>query len=134
MIVTHPDLTDDILQHLPFLSNVRRIISEHHERFDGKGYPKGLKGEEISLEGRMLAIADAYDAMRSDRPYRPPLDQHEAVKERSKGAGSQFCPLCVGSLVVSLGLKGEFEQNQFANGLNSDWVGEYCECHFPALA
>ena len=81
VIVTHPVLTDEILQHLPFLTKVRRIISEHHERFDGNGYPHGLKGEEISLEGRMLAIADAYDAMRSGRPYRSALKglRHETV-------------------------------------------------------
>jgi response regulator RpfG family c-di-GMP phosphodiesterase len=130
VIATHPVLTDEILQHLPFLSKVRRIISEHHERFDGNGYPNGLKGEEISLEGRMLAIADAYDAMRSGRPYRSALAQDEAIRELSTGSGGQFCPFCVGSLVLSLRIKGEYSADRSVPWRENNWVGEYCESHF----
>jgi putative two-component system response regulator len=130
VIVTHPVLTDEILQHLPFLTKVRQIISEHHERFDGSGYPHGLKGEEISLEGRMLAIADAYDAMRSVRPYRSALPQDEAIQELSRGSGGQFCPLCVGSIVLSLRIKGEYSADRSIPWSENNWVGEYCESHF----
>jgi HD-GYP domain-containing protein (c-di-GMP phosphodiesterase class II) len=130
VIVTHPVLTDEILQHLPFLASVRRIVSEHHERFDGQGYPKGLKGEEISLEGRMLCIADAYDAMRSDRPYRRALSTEEAASELTQGAGGQFCPLCVGSLVLSLRIKGEYAAKRGSFEPDNDWVADYCESHF----
>lgn len=132
VILTHPILTNEILQHLPFLANVRRIISEHHERFDGRGYPHGIKGEEISVEGRMLSIADAYDAMRSDRPYRAALPREVAIRELTRGSGSQFCPLCVGSLVLSLRIKGDYVSNQEYEQGNGNWVAEYCQSHFAA--
>jgi HD-GYP domain-containing protein (c-di-GMP phosphodiesterase class II) len=130
VIESHPMLTDEILQHLPFLGRVRKIISEHHERFDGDGYPKGLKGEEISLEGRMLAIADAYDAMRSDRSYRSALSPEEAMSELSRGSGSHFCPLCVGTMIVSLHVKGEALVAGDLGGEDWGWVREYCKQHF----
>lgn len=72
-----------------------RMVEEHHERVDGTGYPKGLKGDEILLEARILAVVDAYDAMRSDRPYRRALLKEEAVQELKMNAGSQFDSLVV---------------------------------------
>lgn len=67
-------------------------ISAHHERWDGKGYPKGLQGEEIPFEARIIAVADAYDAMTSDRPYRKAFSKEDAVNEMIKNAGTQFDP------------------------------------------
>jgi HD-GYP domain-containing protein (c-di-GMP phosphodiesterase class II) len=64
----------------------------HHERWDGTGYPSGKAGEEIPLEARVLAIADAFDAMTSDRPYRRALTQDEALAEVDRCAGTQFDP------------------------------------------
>ena len=64
----------------------------HHERWDGKGYPSGLRGRAIPIEGRLLAVADAYDAMTSSRPYRPALSQDHALTEIAVCAGSQFDP------------------------------------------
>ncbi|NLG85864.1 MAG: HD domain-containing protein, partial [Firmicutes bacterium] len=64
----------------------------HHERWDGQGYPLGLKEEEIPLECRILALADAYDAMTSDRPYRKAMSQRNALAEIKRGAGTQFDP------------------------------------------
>ena len=67
----------------------------HHERWDGQGYPEGLKGENIPLLCRMLAVADAYDAMTSDRPYRKAFPREKALEEIRKNAGSQFDPVIV---------------------------------------
>ncbi|HLY94683.1 MAG TPA: HD domain-containing phosphohydrolase [Gaiellaceae bacterium] len=64
----------------------------HHERWDGRGYPSGLRAHSITLEGRLLAIADAYDAMTSPRPYRPALPTASALAEVTECAGTQFDP------------------------------------------
>lgn len=122
---THPILTDHILQPLPFLENVRKIIREHHERFDGKGYPNGLKGAEISLEGRILAVADSYDAMRSDRAYRKALPREIALQELQNSSGTQFCPLCVGALVLALETKGEWTEQTLPESRDSVWEEEF---------
>lgn len=74
------------------LSPIAPLILQHHERWDGTGYPQGLKGEQINILSRILAIADAYDAMRSQRPYRRALSHQEALEEIRKGAGTQFDP------------------------------------------
>ena len=72
------------------LKNVANLILHHHERWDGKGYPDGLKKEEIPIECRILAILDSYDAMTSDRPYKKGIDSETAVKELLCNAGTQF--------------------------------------------
>jgi len=125
VMATHPAMTESILRPLPFLATVRRIIREHHERFDGKGYPAGLKEGEISLEGRMLAVADAYDAMRSDRAYRPALSRELAVAELKAGAGTQFCPLCVGALILALGTRGEWVEEAQTDEPHDAWEEEF---------
>ncbi|MDD5087813.1 MAG: HD domain-containing protein [bacterium] len=107
---THVAFTDHILKPLPFLGKVRRIIREHHEKFDGSGYPEGLQKTQISLAGRILSVADAFDAMRSHRAYRKALDLPRAIRELKAGSGTQFCPLCVGALVLSLENQAEAEQ------------------------
>jgi HD-GYP domain-containing protein (c-di-GMP phosphodiesterase class II) len=71
------------------------IVRSHHERYDGGGYPRGLEGEEIPLAARIFAIADSFDAMTSDRPYRSALSMDEAVAEIRAGSGTQFDPMCV---------------------------------------
>jgi len=71
-----------------FLQAPREIILHHHERFDGKGYPDGLAGEHIPLGARILAVADSFEAMMSDRPYRKALPVAEAVRELELNAGS----------------------------------------------
>ncbi|MDD4262841.1 MAG: HD domain-containing protein, partial [Syntrophaceticus schinkii] len=67
-------------------------ILSHHERWDGKGYPQGLKGEEIPLLSRILAVADAFDAMIHDRPYRKAMSREKAMAELKRNAGTQFDP------------------------------------------
>jgi putative nucleotidyltransferase with HDIG domain len=88
----HPAIGMKILEPITFLQDVRRCIGQHHERFDGTGYPFGLPGGEQMLEARILAIADAYDAMTTDRPYRQALSRQSALHELAANAGTQFDP------------------------------------------
>jgi HD-GYP domain-containing protein (c-di-GMP phosphodiesterase class II) len=85
----HPELGARILEHAN-LRDVASWVLAHHERVDGGGYPHGLAGDEIPLEGRILAVADAYEAMTADRPYRRALPKAEARAELLRGAGAQF--------------------------------------------
>jgi putative two-component system response regulator len=107
LVRTHPQMAENILMPLPFLRNVRRIVRQHHEHYDGTGYPDGLQGDEIELESRILAVADAYDAMRSSRPYRGPLSVEASLDQLEMGSGQQFCPLCVTALRVGIVEEGE---------------------------
>ncbi|SES97284.1 HD-GYP domain [Natronincola peptidivorans] len=87
----HPQIAYNILSDVEFLKESREIIYQHHERVDGKGYPRGLKGEEISLPAKILAVADAYDAMTSTRPYRKiSLTKEEALEELEAVKGRQL--------------------------------------------
>ena len=95
MIQQHPDIGAKILSEVDFLTEVSSIIKYHHERYDGKGYPQGLTGVEIPIEAAILAVADAYDAMTSDRPYRTAMDGNVAIKILWRESGSQFNPIVV---------------------------------------
>ncbi|MDP2940719.1 MAG: HD domain-containing protein [Candidatus Omnitrophota bacterium] len=99
LIKTHPENGINILKSLKFLSEEREIILGHHERYDGKGYPRGLRGEEIPLEAAILAAADAFDAMNSRRSYRDPLDQETITSELINGRGSQHAPEATDALL-----------------------------------
>ncbi len=91
----HPISGQEVIGPVPFLKEVKSCIREHHERFDGTGYPEGLGGDDLTLEGRIIAVADAFDAMVSGRPYRGPKSEKEAFKELRDNAGKQFDPLIV---------------------------------------
>ncbi|KUO57946.1 MAG: hypothetical protein APF84_16280 [Gracilibacter sp. BRH_c7a] len=91
-IKRHPEVGYRIINSVNEFSELANSILEHHERWDGKGYPKRLKGEEISIQARIIAVSDAYDAMTSERPYRKGLSEEEAIAEIRKNAGSQFDP------------------------------------------
>jgi putative nucleotidyltransferase with HDIG domain len=91
----HPDIGYQMVRDVPFLGRAAEIIRSHHERFDGAGYPRNLKGEDIPLGARIFAVVDAYDAMTSDRPYRLALLHEEALDEIRHQAGSQFDPVIV---------------------------------------
>jgi len=98
IIKQHPNIgRDSILDRLkrPFFKKVAAIVHQHHERHDGKGYPRGLSGNNILVEAQILSIVDAYDAMTSDRPYRKALDRCIALKELQDKKGTQFAPHAV---------------------------------------
>jgi putative two-component system response regulator len=78
-----------------FLLHAKRFASSHHERWDGSGYPNGLSGEDIPLESRLMAIADVYDALVSERPYKKPLTHEEAMEIIEKDSGTHFDPKLV---------------------------------------
>jgi len=88
----HPELGVQIVERISFLVPAAKGILHHQERWDGKGYPHGLAGQMICVEGRILAVADAFDAMLTDRPYRKGRAEPEAVAELERCSGSQFDP------------------------------------------
>lgn len=92
VVKKHPVLAYNILKDVEFIRDCMDGILQHHERFDGKGYPNGLKGKEINKLGRILCVADSLDAMTSDRPYRPAMTMREATAEIKKCSGTQFDP------------------------------------------
>ena len=86
----HPEVGYEIVKEIVFLKNSAEAILYHHEKVDGKGYPYGIKGDKIPLFAKILAVADAYDAMTTDRPYRKALSQKKAIKELETYAGKSF--------------------------------------------
>ncbi len=95
----HPGLGARILSGIPFLDAASRIVRTHQERWDGGGYPDGLRGEDITLGARIFAVADAFDAITSDRPYRPARFYAEARAEIEAGSGTQFDPRVVAAFL-----------------------------------
>jgi response regulator RpfG family c-di-GMP phosphodiesterase len=94
-ILRHPAMGADFLAGIDELTEVATIVRHHHERMDGEGYPDGLSGDAIPPLTRILAVADAFEAMTSDRPYRPALSWDDALAELRANAGTQFDPLVV---------------------------------------
>ena len=118
MIRCHPE--DDILKDIPFPWPIARFVMQHQERMDGSGYPLGLSGEEITLEARILAVADVVEAMASDRPYRSALGLRMALEEISKNSGRFYDPR-VASACLRL-----FEEKRFtlSSGCPQQYSGE----------
>ncbi|MCL6478298.1 MAG: HD-GYP domain-containing protein [Peptococcaceae bacterium] len=109
---THPDTAYNILKSLNMYRMGSVIVREHHERYDGNGYPQGLESDKIHIGARILAVADAYDAMTSDRPYRKAMSEEEAIGELRKNAGTQFDPAVVEAFINVLAKKrGRLEVN-----------------------
>ncbi|MHB1340294.1 MAG: HD-GYP domain-containing protein [Coriobacteriia bacterium] len=98
----HSDIGARIIESIPFLRDLVEIIRHHHERWDGQGYPSGMSGESVPEEARILAVADAFDAMTSDRPYRAALRVSIARDELLRGRGIQFEPRVVDAMLESL--------------------------------
>jgi len=94
-IKKHPVYSFQILSYIPQLKDINLLMLYHHERYDGRGYPYGLKGEDIPLGARILTVADSYDAMTSHRVYRPAMSTREALEEIYRCAGTQFDPRVV---------------------------------------
>ncbi|HFQ81287.1 MAG TPA: HD-GYP domain-containing protein [Desulfobacterales bacterium] len=103
-IMRHPENSEKILQGLSNKRSaiIRNIIRHHHERWDGLGYPDGIKGEEIVIGARIIALADSFDAMTSDRPYRRGLGREVALKEIKKCSNSQFDPALAREFVAMI--------------------------------
>ena len=99
---THPEIGYRIASRTDDFAHVADGILHHHECWDGSGYPDGLQGEEIPLTSRITAIADAYDAMISSRPYSEPMSKEEALTELKNCAGTQFDPELVEALIETI--------------------------------
>jgi len=112
-IQKHPELGHQMVRDAPFLQEAGEIILCHHERNDGGGYPRGLEGEEIPLAARVFAVAEAYDAITSDKPYRRAGSHASAVNEITDGAGSQFDPR-VAEAFLEADRKGLIEDKAFS--------------------
>jgi putative nucleotidyltransferase with HDIG domain len=114
IIKSHSTIGDDILTPIALFEKERNIIRHHHENWDGSGYPDGLAGEAIPLLSRLIAVADAYDAMTTNRPYRRSMSHTEAICELRRVGGAQFDPQVVDAFIRT------FQDGQSA--------------HFPMLA
>jgi HD-GYP domain-containing protein (c-di-GMP phosphodiesterase class II) len=95
MICRHPVIGSEILRDVDFLGDAKLVVRHHHERWDGTGYPDGLAGEQIPAAARVFAVADALDALTTDRPYRRAVGWAEARREIEREAGAQFDPAVV---------------------------------------
>ena len=104
-IQLHALIGDEIVKPINFFEKERKIIRHHHERYDGKGYPDGIGGEDIPTIVRILTVTDAYDAMTSHRPYRKALSIQEATEELERCAGTQFDPMVVEAFKATLSEK-----------------------------
>ena len=97
MLLTYPMKTLSGL-----VEEARKLAWHHHEKYDGTGYPDGLTGNEIPLGARLLAVADAYDSMTSNRSYRAAMSREDALSELHRCCGTQFCPVAVAAFVSGL--------------------------------
>jgi HD-GYP domain-containing protein (c-di-GMP phosphodiesterase class II) len=112
MIKTHPEIGYSILKTVEFTPPIAEIVLQHHERLDGSGYPKGIAGSEIILEARIIAVADAVEAMASHRPYRASRGIDEALKKISQFKGVSYDPNVVNDCLRLFEEKGfEFKQD-----------------------
>jgi putative nucleotidyltransferase with HDIG domain len=101
-IKKHPLKGEEIIKSLPFLGEVSPLVRHHHERFDGRGYPDGIKGEDIEIGARIMALADSFDAMTTKRPYREPLSLEKVKEELIKNKNTQFDPSLVDCFIKIL--------------------------------
>ncbi|MGH9822128.1 MAG: HD-GYP domain-containing protein [Blastocatellia bacterium] len=119
---THVEHGLAIVREIPFLSEARHVIAEHHERYDGRGYPRGLVGAEIHIQARIFAVADALDALLSHRPYRAAQSFEFASQEIHRNAGAHFDPQVVEAFSSVpeadwLTLRSHSEMRQFTSGV-----------------
>jgi len=110
----HPLVGDELLRHFRELSAACPAVRHHHERYDGSGYPDHLTAENIPLQARIVAVADAYSAMTSTRPYQPPLTPRDAIAELRRSAGTQFDPTVVAALIDELNPGVQHDDNNTA--------------------
>ena len=101
-IQEHPAIGATLLRGISFLEKAADLVLYHHERYDGEGYPTGLKGDALPLGARIIAVADAFDTMTTDRAYREAMTVDEAIKELRNCSDKQFCPVCVKAFTSGL--------------------------------
>jgi len=99
----HPSIGGRILQPINAFSDILPIVEQHHEKYDGTGYPRKLAGDEIDINARILAVADTYDAMTSDRPYRKGFDHEKAIRLILEETGAQFDPNVLRAFMAAIG-------------------------------
>lgn len=112
----HPTIARDLLSSLDLMHDLLPAITHHHERWDGRGYPAGLKTDQIPLWGRIICIADAYDTMASRRTYKEPMPEEKVLAELQRGRATQFDPDLVDILVQILAEKAAEKANEKGNG------------------
>jgi HD-GYP domain-containing protein (c-di-GMP phosphodiesterase class II) len=110
---THSSLGANIVKDVPFLQNLYKLILYHHENFDGSGYPEGLKGEQIPIGARIIHVADAFEAMTSNRPYRTSLGKEEAIRRLNESSGKQFDPSIIEAFMRLARRKGWLNGGQY---------------------
>ena len=101
----HSTIGANLLANVPMLERVRPVVLSHHERYDGSGYPQGLREDQIPLAAQIIAVADAYQAMTAERPYRAAMSRADAQKELRANAGTQFNPVVVEAFIATLDRK-----------------------------
>ena len=99
IVKQHPKIAADIISSAEFLKESVPYVLHHHERYDGSGYPDGLKGDEIPLGARIITVVDVYEALTSDRPYHKAMSKIEAIKEIEDNMGIQFDPKVAGEFL-----------------------------------
>jgi putative nucleotidyltransferase with HDIG domain len=117
-IKEHPIIGANIVKQLGFWERERQIIRCHHERYDGKGYPDGLKKNQIPMLGRILSVADVYDAVSSDRAYRKRMEESQVLKIITEGASTQFDPDVVNTF-LKLHQEGKLTDQQATGGVTN---------------
>jgi HD-GYP domain-containing protein (c-di-GMP phosphodiesterase class II) len=110
IIQTHAEIGSAMLSNVEFAWPISQIVVQHHERYDGTGYPGKLAGESISIEARIIAVADAFASMTSSRPYRPALSHQAALQEIREGRGTFFDPTAADACVAA------YAERRFAIG------------------
>jgi putative nucleotidyltransferase with HDIG domain len=112
LVRRHPEIGAKLLSEVAWCERVCAAVAAHHEHFDGQGYPAGLAGPDIPIEARLISVADAYDAMTNDRPYRRALSHERAIEQLDLEAGSQFDPVVVEATKAVLYESGEVTQRR----------------------
>lgn len=123
VVKNHPTLSAQIINSTS-LKDVVSSVKAHHERWDGRGYPYNLEGEEIPLEARIIAIADTFDAMVSDRPYRKALAVKDALSEIERCAGTQFDPVLAKQFILMFATQGAAGPGEYAEDQDPNYLGK----------
>ena len=103
VVQQHPLIGAEIVRSLTFLTTAQDIVRHHHERVDGRGYPDGIRGESFALGARIVAVADSFDAMTTDRPYRPAMTVEQTLAIMTGNSGTQYDTAVVEALITEIG-------------------------------